>query len=81
MRIPTRRTWGMSATVRAPWEGHTGYVTTVAWRYAGKSVGDRVTLEEAVTRTRASACWEGTRRRHLTIPDFLRIRFVSRCSQ
>jgi hypothetical protein len=64
----TRRTHGLSVTVVAPWEGHTGYLTTVAWRYAGKSVGDPVTLAEAVTRTRASACWEGTRRRSLTIP-------------
>jgi hypothetical protein len=67
-RIATRRTWGMSATVHAPWEGHTGYVTTVAWRYGGEGVGDTVTLEEAVTKKRASACWEGTRRRHLTLP-------------
>ena len=58
-RVPTRRTWGMSATVVAPWEGHTGYVTTVAWRYAGEGVGDAVTLEEAVTKRKASACWEG----------------------
>lgn len=64
----TRRTHGLSVTVVAPWEGHTGYLTTVAWRYAGKSVGDPVTLEEAVTEERASACWEGTRRRRLTIP-------------
>lgn len=27
-----------------------------------------MTLAEAVTRTRASSCWEGTRRRRLTIP-------------
>jgi hypothetical protein len=67
-RVASRRTWGMSATVRAPWEGQTGYVTTVAWRYDGERVGDTVTLEEAVTKRRASACWEGTRRRHLTLP-------------
>ncbi|KQV69473.1 hypothetical protein ASC64_06395 [Nocardioides sp. Root122] len=66
--IPTRRTWGMSATVVAPWEGHTGYRTTVAWRYNGKRVGDPVTLEEAVTRTKASACWEGVRSRRVTVP-------------
>ncbi len=67
-RVATRRTWGMSATVVAPWEGHTGYVTTIAWRYNGEDVGDRVTLEEAVTKTRASACWEGVRRRRVTLP-------------
>ncbi len=67
-RVATLRTWGMSATVVAPWEGHTGYVTTVAWRYNGKRVGDPVTLAEAVTRKRASACWEGVRRRAVTVP-------------
>ena len=67
-RVATRRTSGMSATVVAPWEGHPGYVTTVAWRYNGEGVGDRVTLAEAVTKSRASACWEGVRRRRVTLP-------------
>ena len=66
--IPTKRTWGMSVAVRAPWEGHTGYRTTVAWRYNGERVGDTVTLEEAVTKTKASACWEGVRSRRVTVP-------------
>lgn len=67
-RVATRRTRGLSATVRAPWEGHTGYLTTVAWRYDGEGVGDTVTLEEAVTKKKASACWEGVRRRSVTVP-------------
>ncbi|GAB3019669.1 hypothetical protein GCM10011376_28950 [Nocardioides flavus (ex Wang et al. 2016)] len=67
-RVVARRTWGMSATVRAPWEGHTGYATTVAWRYNGEGVGDTVTLEEAVTKKKASACWEGVRSRAVTVP-------------
>lgn len=67
-RVAPRRTHGMSVLVKAPWEGHTGYHTTVAWRYGGELVGDPMTLEEAVTKRRASACWEGTRRRRLTIP-------------
>lgn len=67
-RIKTKRTSGLSVTVRAPWEGHTGYATTVAWRYDGELVGDAVTLEEAVTKRRASACWEGVRRRAVTVP-------------
>jgi hypothetical protein len=66
--VSTRRTWGMSVTVVAPWEGQTGYLTTVAWRYNGELVGDTVTLEEAVTKKRASACWEGVRRRAVTVP-------------
>ena len=67
-RVATKRTWGLSVTVRAPWEGHTGYATTVAWRYAGKQVGDAVTLAEAATKRKASACWEGVRRRAVTVP-------------
>jgi hypothetical protein len=67
-RIPARRTWGMSATVVAPWEGFTGYRTTVAWRYNGERVGDTVTLDEAVTKTKASACWEGVRSREVVVP-------------
>jgi len=66
--IPTRRTWGMSVAVRAPWEGFTGYRTTLAWRYNGELQGDPVTLEEAVTKTKASACWEGVRSREFTVP-------------
>lgn len=66
--IPTKRTRGMSVAVEAPWEGHTGYRTTVAWRYNGKLQGDPVTLEEAVTRTKAAACWEGVRSREVTVP-------------
>ena len=66
--IATRRTWGMSVAVRAPWEGHTGYRTTVAWRYNGNLQGDTVTLEQALTKTKASACWEGVRSREVTVP-------------
>jgi len=80
-RVATRRTWGMSVTVRAPWEGHTGYATTVAWRYDGERVGDTVTLEEAVTKRTASACWEGVRRREVTVPlvvEEVRVRGVRR---
>jgi hypothetical protein len=67
-RVASKRTWGMSVTVVAPWEGHTGYVATVAWRYNGERVGDPVTLEEAVTKKKASACWEGTRQRRVRVP-------------
>ena len=66
--IPTKRTWGMSVAITAPWEGHTGYRTTLAWRYNGELQGDEVTLEEAVTKKKASACWEGVRSRKVTIP-------------
>lgn len=64
----TRRTHGMVTTVRAPWEGHTGYWTTVVWRYGGEPVGEPVTLDEALAETHASGCWEGTRRRRVVLP-------------
>ena len=66
--IATKRTWGMSVAVRAPWEGFTGYRTTVAWRYNGNLQGDTVTVEQAVTKKMASACWEGVRSREVTVP-------------
>lgn len=77
----TPRTHGMSVAVRAPWEGHTGYTTTVAFRYNGELVGDPMTFEEAVTKRLASACWEGTRRRRVTMPlvvEKVRVRGVHR---
>jgi hypothetical protein len=66
--IPTKRTWGMSVAIKAPWEGFTGYRTTLAWRYNGELQGDEVTLEEAVTKKKASACWEGVRSPEVTVP-------------
>jgi hypothetical protein len=66
--VRSKRTFGMSVTVDAPWEGHTGYDTTVAMRYRGKDVGDRVSFRQARDKRRASACWEGTRRDEVTLP-------------
>ena len=79
--IPTKRTWGMSVAVKAPWEGHTGYRTTLAWRYNGELQGDEVTLAEAVTKNKASACWEGVRSREVTMPivvEKVRVRGVKK---
>jgi hypothetical protein len=59
-RVPRARTSGMSVTVRAPWEGHTGYVTTVSFRYRGTQPGDVVSLDEARQMQSASGCWAGT---------------------
>jgi hypothetical protein len=58
--LPTSRTHGLSITVLAPWDGGAGYVPTVAFRYAGERVGDRVTNATAASERRASACWAGT---------------------
>ena len=71
-RIQSRHTQGLSMTVVAPWEGHTGYLTTVAFRYGHEQVGDAVTFREARRKKRASACWEGTRRDAVTIPVVVR---------
>lgn len=59
--VSPRRTWGMSMTIRAPWEGQTGYVTTVVQRYRGQAVGDRVRFKQARRAGVASSCWAGTR--------------------
>lgn len=66
--VATDRTRGMSVSVKTPWEGNTGYRTLVAWRYNGTSVGDTVSLEQAVDKGRAAPCWAGTRERRVTIP-------------
>jgi hypothetical protein len=70
--VRSKRTAGMQATVEAPWEGHTGYLTNVVFRYAHEQVGDRMTFGEARGRKRASGCWEGTGRDHVTIPIVVR---------
>lgn len=59
--VATRRTWGMTTTLEAPWEGQTGYVTNVVQRYRGLAVGDRVGFGEARRHGSASSCWAGTR--------------------
>jgi hypothetical protein len=71
-RIQSRHTQGLSMTVVAPWEGRTGYLTTVAFRYGHEQVGDEVTFREARRKKWASACWEGTRRNAVTIPVVVR---------
>jgi hypothetical protein len=58
--VPTGRTTGLSVTVRAPWEGATGYVTNVALRYRGFQPGDKVGFTLARAARRASGCWAGT---------------------
>lgn len=70
--VPTKHTKGMSMTVIAPWEGHTGYLTTVAFRYGGKQAGDEVGFHEARSKTMASACWAGTKADEVTIPVTVR---------
>ena len=45
--VPTVQTTGLSITVRAPWEGATGYVTNVALRYQGQQPGDKIGFSAA----------------------------------
>jgi hypothetical protein len=65
--IAKRNTHGMSMSVRAPWEGDTGYVTMAAFRYNGQAVGSRVGFTLARTKTSAAGCWAGTARDALTL--------------
>jgi hypothetical protein len=67
LRVPSEHLRGASIAMTAPWEGRTGYTTTVAMRYAGHRVGDRVTVREARAARRATACFAGTDARALTL--------------
>jgi hypothetical protein len=67
-----RRTIGMSVLVRAPWEGPTGYVTELVFRYGARTTGDPVSLAQAKRKRRASGCWSGTNARALTLPLTIR---------
>lgn len=70
--VRSTRTHGLQATVEAPWEGATGYLTNVVFRYGHEQVGDRVTFREARDKHQASGCWEGTSRDHVTLPIVVR---------
>ena len=58
--VPTAKTEGLSVMVRTPWEGHTGYVTMVVFRYKGLATGERIGFNKARTMKKASGCWAGT---------------------
>jgi hypothetical protein len=70
--VPSKRTKGMSVTVAAPWEGHTDYVTTIAFRYGGERPGDEVGFREARSKTKGTACWAGTNADAVTLPVTVR---------
>jgi hypothetical protein len=72
VRVPRNLTSGISATVYGPWEGTTGYTTVVAWRYAGKHVGDPVSFSAARSASKGSPCWGGTKAKSLTVPLMIR---------
>lgn len=65
--VPRGLTRGLSVSVGAPWEGHTGYVTTVAFKYGNTETGDVITVDEARDKQRASACWAGSDTRRTTM--------------
>lgn len=70
--VPSKRTRGLDATIRAPWEGPndvpTGYVSQVVFRYGHEAPGSAVTFAEARAKKRGSACWAGTAASDVTIP-------------
>lgn len=59
--VASRRTFGSTMTLKAPWEGQLGYLTTVVMRYPGNAPGDNVDAAEAASANRANPCWEGAR--------------------
>ena len=65
--VPAGRTRGLSVTIGAPWDGHTGYVTSVAFKYGNTETGELVTVDEAKQKQRGSACWAGTQERRTTL--------------
>ena len=65
--VPRGRTRGLSASVTAPWDGHLGYVTHVAFKYGNTALGEVMTVERARDKQRASACWAGTGARRTTL--------------
>lgn len=65
--VPAGLTRGLSVAVRSTWEGRTNYVTHVAFKYGGTRTGEVVTVDEATTKQRGSACWGGTDRRRTTL--------------
>jgi hypothetical protein len=56
----SKHTRGLSVAVHAPWEGSTGYVPAVVFRYAHEKVGTRVAQADARDKRRGSGCWAGT---------------------
>lgn len=65
--VPAGGTRGLSVSVIAPWEGHTGYVTNVAFKYGNTATGEVITVDRAQAKQRASACWAGTHARRTTL--------------
>ena len=66
--VRKRHTHGLSASVRAPWEGNTGYITQVVFRYGHEAVGSKVAFTEATHKKRGAGCWAGTDKDAVTIP-------------
>jgi len=58
--VPTAKTVGLTAMVRTPWEGLTGYATMMVFRYQGLDVGERIGFNKARTMKKGSGCWAGT---------------------
>jgi hypothetical protein len=65
--VPAGLTRGLSVVVGAPWEGTVNHVTAVAFKYGTTETGDVITVDEAQTRKRGSACWGGTDARRSTL--------------
>jgi hypothetical protein len=65
--VPTRRTYGMSMYLQAPWQTGGNSAPVVAVRYRNTTVGQTVTNRIARHKSYATACWAGTSAPEVTI--------------
>lgn len=57
--IDSAHVHGLSATIRAPYEGATGALSTVTFRYNGQRPGHAVSIKESKRSTKSWGCLDG----------------------
>lgn len=67
LRVPTRRTRGMSFEIRSRRDGNGSYNPNAVVRYAGLPVGAAVSTEAAAAGGDAYGCWAGTRAKRIRL--------------
>lgn len=67
-RVATRRTYGMSIEVSAPWQTGGNARPNAVVRYRNTNLGQTITNQVARNKRWASGCWAGTTSRDVTIP-------------
>lgn len=67
--VPSYYADGLTASIIAPWEGRTGYVTQVVFRYTGEKTGSGISVAEATSHQRGTLCLRGDEDvRRVTVP-------------